>query len=86
MDINLTDSSKRVIESWIAVGKFHSADEVIEAAVQQFGAANDPTLDSLREKIMVGLREHEAGLGREIDFEQFYDECRRRRDAQQSDR
>jgi len=71
MEINLPEETKRLIDDWIATGAYGSPEEVIREGVRRLGAAEAPTMESLREKIMVGVRDIESGRCGPIDIEEF---------------
>jgi len=78
MEINLSDETKQLIDRWIAAGVFRSPEEVIQAGVEHLGPVDERgTTASLREKILEGMRDIEAGRCREIDIESFIRECER---------
>lgn len=68
MQIELTAKGREVVEKLIDAGKFHSADEVVQHALEFYDSCQ-PTLESLRAKIQEGMDDIAAGRVSPLDVE-----------------
>ncbi len=70
MNIHLSEDTKRLIDGLIATGAFDSPEAVIHAAVENLRSTEAPTMESLREKIMEGVRDIDANRCGPLDIEE----------------
>ena len=80
LNIQIGDDAARIVEAKVASGRYGSAKEVVEAALEQLDMSEMPELD--QEQIAwlrAAVAEGEAsGEPQEVDFEEIKREGRRR--------
>lgn len=80
LNIQIGDDAARIVEANVASGRYGSAKEVVEAALEQLDMSEQPEFD--QEQIAwlrAAAAEGEAsGEPQEIDFKEFLVEARRR--------
>lgn len=68
MNIELTSHAQSILQRHLSSGGYASPADLIEHALDLLDA-QEPTMESLRAKIQVGLDEMKAGLGAPLDIE-----------------
>lgn len=77
MQVELTSNAARFIQRKLADGRFSSANEVVEQAIQFF-EAHEPTVQSLKAMIQTGLDDEAAGHVAPLDMDRVREEVRSR--------
>jgi antitoxin ParD1/3/4 len=77
MNVKLKADAQKFVEEQVKSGRFRTADEVLEAAVQQM---IDQSEDELDEETIQAINRAEAQLdrGEGIDFDKFAADMRRK--------
>ncbi len=74
MNITITSDARRVIDERIRSGQYHSAEQVVEEALQllesrdQFEAETAENIERLRALVKVGIDQADRGECRPLDF------------------
>ena len=80
MQIQLTGQAQEVVENLLAQGRFQSADEAVECALEFFQSSLPP-LESLNAKLQEGLEDVEAGRVNTLESDEklklFFDDVKR---------
>ncbi len=77
MDIKLRPEHEKLIEEKVRTGQYRDASEVVSAALERLGEASDPTIESLRRELMIGIEQLDHGRTAAWDAEQVKAEGRR---------
>jgi putative addiction module CopG family antidote len=84
MQVELTGPAREFVERWLAEGRFQSADEAVQYALEFFHDC-EPTRDSLTAKLREAHQAHEAGQSALLDMEEIRAELRQRLQNAQND-
>ena len=77
MHVKLTPEAEKFVQEQVRVGKFHSPDEVLDAAVARMMLESEDELDDVT-IAAINRAEAQIDAGKGIDFEQFAAEMRKR--------
>ena len=77
MQVELTDSAQEFVDQLIADGRFQSADEAVEFALQFFRDC-EPTIDTLNAKLRDAHEAHEAGESELLNMDEIKAELHNR--------
>lgn len=81
MNISLTKEFEKYINQKVKSGMYHSASEVIRAALRHFQeeeAEKEKKRSALRKLLQVGLNQARRGEAKEINYDELKEEIRRR--------
>ncbi len=81
MQIELTEHGQKVVEDLIAQGRFESADEAVECALELL-QESQPTMETLKAKLQEGLDDVAAGrvihCRSDEELKEFFEDVKRR--------
>ncbi len=77
MQVELTEQARQFVEQLLAEGRFESADEAVEQALEFFMDCQ-PTRDSFHAKLREAHQAHEAGQSAPLDMQAIRDELHKR--------
>ena len=70
MQIELTDHARQIVDQMLAQGRFQSAGQAIECALEFFQDC-EPTMESLNAKLLEAHQDYESGRFAPLDMDEI---------------